>query len=137
MAMCILCGGFSLSATICAMCANTVPASRGWGTGGTFKPAAADRSYFLQGKLSGLVYDKQDKSFFDTVVFAKDGGLETIWNGRTAYHRTRPHANFTVVYTRDAQDNALIIGTGSHSGSNNKKYSIVFDTGSEVTCTRT
>jgi hypothetical protein len=93
-------------------------------------------TFVLAGELARVTYKKEEKSFFQTVLYATDGSLETIWAGRAAYHRTKPRQNFTVVYTRDSEGNITIIGTGNHVGGDNDKYSITFDTGRVSTCER-
>jgi len=76
-----------------------------------------------------------EEGFFDTVLHGGDGRLETIWNGRSAYHRTQPRTNLTVVYTRNDQA-MTIIGIGSHIGNGNNSYSIQFDDGRRRRCER-
>ncbi|SIT06987.1 MAG: hypothetical protein C9355_10895 [Thalassolituus maritimus] len=76
-----------------------------------------------------------EKAFFDTALHGSDGNLEKIWNGRSAYHRTQPRTNLTVVYTRTEQT-MTIIGVGHHVGDGNNKYSIRFDDGGTRRCER-
>lgn len=146
---CIICGKFALSGTICATCANTKSDKEWTQIQGRIRNNAEhvtpklDTSqrgtlkYTLVGELSKLKYDPSELSFFDTVLYGTDdGNAEPIWDGKTAFHRTRPGQNFTVVFQRDQNRNINIIGTGFHVGETNNKYKISFSDGSKKTCTR-
>jgi hypothetical protein len=166
MANCGLCGGFTFSGPICSLCANTmtgpnqtitvdgkpvvisnffsIPPGKArddaWEKIGEnyekSRRAQGGLKYKLMGELASKTYDKSEVGFFDTVLYGSDGPVESIWNGRSACHRTRPRQNFTVIYVRTSDGGIEIIGTGNHVGSNNNKYTISFDTGATVTCTR-
>lgn len=98
---------------------------------------AGVRKYSLPGTLSSTVFSKSQTSFFETVTYGQDGGAEAIWNGRTAFHRTKPGSgSFTVVYQRGPGGDAIVIGTGNHVGSTNNVYSISFDDGTTKRCSR-
>jgi hypothetical protein len=145
MAVCVNCGGFALIGPLCALCANTVPEDqwstvqgrlRNQGSQTSTQSQSTTITYTLGGELASRSWDSTEVTFFDTVLHGGDGNAESIWNGRTAFHRTRPRQNFVVVYQRRTDSGINIIGIGSHQGNSNKKYSILFDTGATVTCTR-
>ncbi|WP_370979512.1 hypothetical protein [Agaribacterium sp. ZY112] len=123
-------------AQMCAYCR-----ARKDNTGPRLKPGKLpikNNSLSAKWQLSGSlnIYDwSSEEPFFDTVLHGSDGNLETIWNGRNAHHRTQPHTNLTVVYTRMNND-IVIIGIGNHTGNGNKKYSICFDDGQTRRCER-